>query len=347
MKEEGKTEPRYNTLNPTFEKKFIIPFNQDLKQRVRFEVYDVDNDKELDCLAKQDFIGYIEAELSDIVHAGGEGFKRPLISFKPTRKKKGIIQIRVNESDIGQSKLSITLGVSDLQTRNMMKFRVYGSTYKKINARLYESEWVKNTNKGCMFKEFAINSNLLVEESVDLKFLFIESKKYRELDIGEVKISILGLHNKSKKGINIYRNKGVVGKMKIQNVERANKKTFLKYIYSEYCLKLMIAIDFSQPKKWTKNQQSVYYEEFEEAIMKLGTLMKYYDNDNRIPCIGFGGKLPPYYNVISHCFALNGNFFDPTIDGLENIVKTFRQKTKEIRQHVSSIFVDIINYGSY
>jgi hypothetical protein len=135
--------------------------------------------------------------------------------------------------------------------------------------------------------------------------------------------------------------------MNILGVKKVNKKTFLKYIYSDYCLKLMIAIDFSHPKSVNDREFETFHDEVEEAITKLGTLMKYYDDDYRIPCIGFGGKLPPYYNVISNSFALNGNYFDPTIDGLENIVKAYRERIKEVKGHKSSIFEDIVKYATY
>ena len=122
MIESGKTEPQYNDLDPQFEKRFVISYNSDLKQRVRLEVYDVENSKELDCLEKQEMIGYIDADLGDIINADTNGFERPLISFKPTRKKKGIINIKGSESDLGQSKLSINLGLLEFTTRNMIKF---------------------------------------------------------------------------------------------------------------------------------------------------------------------------------------------------------------------------------
>jgi hypothetical protein len=41
--------------------------------------------------------------------------------------------------------------------------------------------------------------------------------------------------------------------------------------------------------------------------------------DSYIPVYGFGAKLPPYYNSVSHLFALNGNMFKPEIDGVEGI----------------------------
>jgi len=31
--------------------------------------------------------------------------------------------------------------------------------------------------------------------------------------------------------------------------------------------------------------------------------------------------MPPYFNVVSNCFSLNGNYFDPEVAGLEEVIK--------------------------
>jgi hypothetical protein len=35
---------------------------------------------------------------------------------------------------------------------------------------------------------------------------------------------------------------------------------------------------------------------------------------------GFGGAIPPYEKRASHCFAMNGNIFDPRVNGLEDVI---------------------------
>ena len=41
--------------------------------------------------------------------------------------------------------------------------------------------------------------------------------------------------------------------------------------------------------------------------------------------LGFGAKLPPFYNTVSHCFALNGNIFDPDTHGAEGIINAYQR----------------------
>jgi len=58
-----------------------------------------------------------------------------------------------------------------------------------------------------------------------------------------------------------------------------------------------------------------------KALKGIGNILQHYDSDNRIPLYGFGAKMPPYYNVVSNCFSLNGNYFDPEVVGLEEVIK--------------------------
>lgn len=54
--------------------------------------------------------------------------------------------------------------------------------------------------------------------------------------------------------------------------------------------------------------------------------MQFYDSDKQFPTFGFGGKLRlgvDYSGAASHCFALNGNIFDPECDGLDGVLEAY------------------------
>jgi hypothetical protein len=54
---------------------------------------------------------------------------------------------------------------------------------------------------------------------------------------------------------------------------------------------------------------------------------------------GFGAKLPPFYNVVSHCFACSGDIFNPFIyGGVDELVKTYMDTLRAVRLHGPSIF---------
>jgi hypothetical protein len=62
--------------------------------------------------------------------------------------------------------------------------------------------------------------------------------------------------------------------------------------------------------------------EYLQALKSIGGILQYYDSDNKIPLYGFGAKMPPYFNTVSNCFSLNGNYFDPEVYGLDEVIKS-------------------------
>eukprot|EP00913_Durusdinium_trenchii_P007186 g6760.t1 len=63
---------------------------------------------------------------------------------------------------------------------------------------------------------------------------------------------------------------------------------------------------------WIRLGNHGYIGEFE--------VMSVYDNDNCYPIYGFGAKIPPTHSVVSNCFALTGDFFQPEVEG-RDVVK--------------------------
>ena len=70
--------------------------------------------------------------------------------------------------------------------------------------------------------------------------------------------------------------------------------------------------------------------------------LQYYDHDNTIPVYGFGAKLPPYFETVSHCFAINGDFFNPEISGIEQLIKHYKTCVSQIKFHGPSAITDLL-----
>lgn len=97
---------------------------------------------------------------------------------------------------------------------------------------------------------------------------------------------------------------------------------------------LLVAVDFSRPTETmpstTINEISEESEadrenNYIEAIREVIGILQYFDYYNQMAFYGFGAKLPPYYKTTSHCFALNGNYFNPiVIGGAEELVKVYK-----------------------
>ena len=63
----GNTEIIFNQLNPQFETKIMVPYNNQQKKSLKFEVYHIQKVREKNCLSKQKLLGEAVGLLNDIV----------------------------------------------------------------------------------------------------------------------------------------------------------------------------------------------------------------------------------------------------------------------------------------
>ena len=61
------------------------------------------------------------------------------------------------------------------------------------------------------------------------------------------------------------------------------------------------------------------------------SILQDYDADQLFPVYGFGGKLPQCPDgQPSHCFALNGNIYNPEVNGLDGILQAYYNSLQKI-----------------
>ena len=58
-------------------------------------------------------------------------------------------------------------------------------------------------------------------------------------------------------------------------------------------------------------------------------ILKNYDQDKQFPIYGFGGKLPGDSKA-SHCFALNGDIFNPECQGIDGVMRAYRESLSKV-----------------
>lgn len=118
-------------------------------------------------------------------------------------------------------------------------------------------------------------------------------------------------------------------KMTFSKLEIQKRHAFLDYVFGGCEIGLTIAIDFTASNGNPSSPSSLHYldmqrNEYLNAIRSVGSILQYYDSDKQIPVLGFGAAIAPYSNMANHCFALNGNIFDPEVDGLEGVVEAYK-----------------------
>ena len=108
--------------------------------------------------------------------------------------------------------------------------------------------------------------------------------------------------------------------------DKKEQFSFLSYIFNGLQLALTIAIDFTLSNGEPTNPSSLHYydqstNQYLNAITTVGKILENYDSDKMFPVFGFGGKIPMLLDKVSHCFALNGNIFNPEVPGIEGVIQ--------------------------
>ena len=77
--------------------------------------------------------------------------------------------------------------------------------------------------------------------------------------------------------------------------------------------------------------------------MKVGTIVESYSKTKGIPVYGFGG-VPRHLrlNNVSHCFAVNGSKDNPQIDGIYNVVETYKNTLPKIGFGGPTLFTPLL-----
>lgn len=57
---------------------------------------------------------------------------------------------------------------------------------------------------------------------------------------------------------------------------------------------------------------------------------------------GFGAAIAPYSNRANHCFALNGNIFDPEVDGIEGVVEVYKNAINKVNLYGPTNFASFM-----
>ena len=135
--------------------------------------------------------------------------------------------------------------------------------------------------------------------------------------------------------------------MTFTKLETSKRHTFLEYVFGGCEIGLNIAIDFTGSNGDPNDTRSLHYHgnmqrnEYLKAIKSVGNILQYYDSDKQVPVLGYGAQISGGHNT-SHCFAVNGNIFDPECDGIDGVVEAYERAIKNVRLAGPTNFSPII-----
>ena len=122
-----------------------------------------------------------------------------------------------------------------------------------------------------------------------------------------------------------------VGIFRLQNLMIDRPASFVEYVSGGCQINLSIAIDFTGSNGNPSSSNSLHYinsdkNQYIDAIKSVGEILQYYDDDKKFCCYGYGAST--MHCKVSHCFALNGNIFDPEIQGIDGVLDAYKHFLK-------------------
>ena len=228
---------------------------------------------------------------------------------------------------------------------------------------------IYNSNKRAVYKSQEFSFNILIRSNIIVlaSDLFCSNNNQytpiylclffpylqRNKPIGEAIFSLNELENNLKldklSKIDLISNKyGNLGIIQINYDERI-KETFIDYLNKGMQINLDIAIDYTASNNENPiplhNISEGYQNDYEKAIISCWRIIAPYDFDKLFPVYGFGGiPLGPgnLTNSVSHCFNINFKK-DPNIQGINNIITTYRQSLGKVTLAGPTYFSPVIN----
>ncbi|XP_062336266.1 copine-3 isoform X1 [Osmerus eperlanus] len=359
--EVGRTEKIQNCLAPKFAKKFVIDYYFEQVQKLKFGIYDIDN-QTID-LSDDDFLGELECTLGQVV--SNRKLRRPLVMKNKRTAGKGTITISAEE--IKDNRVAhFEVEARKLDNKDFFgKSDPYLEFFKQTETGwqlAHRTEVVKN-NLNPTWRPFTIPVQSLCGGDMD-KAIKVECYDYDNdgshdlIGIFETNMTLLQkasrtspaefecINRKKKEKKKNYKNSGVVSVKLCQVVK---EYSFLDYIMGGCQINFTVGIDFTGSNGDPKTPQSLHYispqgyNEYLSAIWSVGQVIQDYDSDKMFPAFGFGAQIPPTWQC-SHEFPLNFNPANPFCTGIEGVVEAYRMCLPQVKLYGPTNFSPIINH---
>ncbi|XP_045582788.2 copine-8 [Procambarus clarkii] len=152
---------------------------------------------------------------------------------------------------------------------------------------------------------------------------------------------------RKKKVGNKYKNSGEV------MVNRAQVRqvfSFIDYIKGGMEINAFIAIDFTASNGNPQTPQSLHFNnpsapnQYARAIQAVGEIIEDYDTDKYFPVLGFGARMPPNFDQVSHEFFVNGDSSNPYCYRVQGVLEAYYGCVSRVQLYGPTNFAPIINH---
>jgi len=340
-KERARTEVVQDDPSPVYIKSFTVHYYFEKQQRFKFQVMNSEGDTE----AQHRELGAIEFSIHELVCSHTNSLTK---TIKNSMKfSNGYLTVSSNDIPAQHKLLTLQWRIEDYGLKGQAFIRICrlsGTEFLPV----YKSELSSVKNRAGTFGEFQLTTHALCRDEVN-RPVKIEVHEASGTLIGSVETTLEELQTaQTKYKADIMHNGRKVLTLKLIQWHCMAKTTFLDYVLGGCEISLIIGIDFTKSNGLPTDPESLHFisndkpNEYIQAITAVGEILQYYDSDKRIPVYGFGAKLPPKHEVVSHCFALNDNIFDPEVQGIENVLQVYRSALNRVVLHGPTVFSQLI-----
>jgi len=356
----GSTERIKNEDNPIFTKNFYVDYYFERIQKLRFVVVDMDNDS--DDFSKNEFIGYCEKTIGDLIGGREDGVYTTQLSneipkdmsFKNSKGKKSLVipSIIIRIKEVVDSGGTFVMDISGIGLDKKDKFGksdpfIIVSRIEDDHSlvKVYETSVIKNTLDpkwtNIEIPEIAFNScnpdRMLLWEVYDwdknsdndLIGIFRASAR---MIMKQKKFEIINDKKKAKK--EKYTNSGV---MVFDRFILNKDFKFMDFIMGGTEIAVSFALDFTGSNGRKESPKSLHYNspnynpndfyslnEYQKAISSLGYVLEPYDSTRYMEIYGYGARFFNRPKVEFQC-SLTGDENNPSVHGVAGILETYHK----------------------
>ena len=336
----GRTSAKKNNLNPNWSDSFIVDYFFEVKQNIRFEVYDYDD-------SSPDSLGNTFSTIGELVSKGTSILNLSI---------GGSLVVRIQE--VKNSRESFIFGLRGIKLDKKDTFGKsdpYLIFYKSIGenqwTEVHRTEVVQNTLDP-IWRKFELSEQNLCncDRSQKVRVECYDWDRISSHDlIGVFEVPFINLITPGSRFELYYaKKKRNAGTIEVMDVTVKLNLSFIDYLRVGVQLSLSVAIDFTGSNLNPKDPHSLHYlsdrewNQYQMAIWEVGGILEAYDTDKFFPVFGFGG-IPHNEKKVNHCFPLTGDYQNPFVRGVDGILQAYYKSLREVELSGPTLFHHIID----
>lgn len=325
----GSTEMIKNASNPVFKTRIALDYYFERKQELRASIFDVDN-KNKQVNESHDTLGDCFFTCGEIIGSKNSTIAKGIYLNKVKHGTLVIFGENLSNDSYPKSNIYFNLSASNLDKKDFFgssdPYLVISRVRQDGSAvDIYKTETIKKSLNP-QWKTFTLSSESLIGDKIRIECFDWDNNSKHDL-IGRVELTFNLL--KPSASFTLLSSKGKsAGTIHFNEFVIIPQYSFLEYT-GNFEFSTCFAIDFTASNGEANYNDSLHYRnpnapnQYQQAIVDIGDIVKHYDSDKLFPVLGFGGMFMKS-GFTSDCFYLNNHKTNPEVNGIQGILDAYQ-----------------------